>query len=182
MPRRRLRVRGRRQSTRAPGSPWRPRFPLPRRTTRSRWYCRRARSIQNQCVRYIGTFRVWFAVDAGGPIRGAPRFPVGPAAERGSGTILISSLVTAWLSASLYKKRSALVDMQTHQTLTLLLWLLGAAVTLAVSIFCVMGSNGKISALALIPFVWTVALLAGALQYLPVPQQAVADDAQTHQQ
>jgi hypothetical protein len=45
-----------------------------------------------------------------------------------------------------------------------------------------MGSNGKISALALIPFVWTVALLAGALKYLPVPLQAVAEDAKTQQQ
>ena len=49
-----------------------------------------------------------------------------------------------------------------------LLWLLGAAAALAISIFCVMaGSNGKISALALISFVWTVASLVGALEHLP---------------
>jgi hypothetical protein len=56
----------------------------------------------------------------------------------------------------------------TSRTLVFLLWLLGAAATFALSIFCIVaGSNGKISALALIPFVWTVALLAGALESLP---------------
>jgi hypothetical protein len=65
-----------------------------------------------------------------------------------------------------YKK--SVVAVPTSRTLVFLLWLLGAAVALALSIFCIMGgSNGKISALALIPFVWTVALLAGALESLP---------------
>jgi hypothetical protein len=60
------------------------------------------------------------------------------------------------------------VSMPTPQTLVFLLWLLGAAAALALSIFCIMGgSNGKISALALIAFIWTVALLAGALEFLP---------------
>ena len=60
------------------------------------------------------------------------------------------------------------VSMPTPQTLVFLLWLLGAAVALALSILCIVGgSDGKISALALIVFVWTVALLAGAVEFLP---------------
>ena len=60
------------------------------------------------------------------------------------------------------------VSIPTPQTLVFLPWLLGAAAALALSIFCIMGgSNGKISGLALIAFIWTVALLAGALEFLP---------------
>lgn len=60
------------------------------------------------------------------------------------------------------------LPIQTHRALRSLPWLFGAAVALAVSIFSVMaGSNGNINALALIAFAWTVALLAGALQYVP---------------
>jgi hypothetical protein len=58
--------------------------------------------------------------------------------------------------------------MRTQQTLTFLFWLSGAAAALSLSIFCVLAaSGGKISALALVPFAWTVALGAGALQSFP---------------
>jgi hypothetical protein len=60
------------------------------------------------------------------------------------------------------------VVMRTHPALMFLLWLLGAAAALALSFFCVLvGSDGKISALGLIPFVWTVAMLCGALKCFP---------------
>jgi hypothetical protein len=70
-----------------------------------------------------------------------------------------------------YDARTAaalVVSMPNPRTLVFLLWLLGAAAALALSIFCIVaGSNGKISALALIAFIWTVALLAGAVEFLP---------------
>ena len=55
-----------------------------------------------------------------------------------------------------------------HQILELLLWLAGASVALAASILCLtVASNGKINAIALVPFVWTVALFAGAVRAVP---------------
>jgi hypothetical protein len=55
-----------------------------------------------------------------------------------------------------------------QQVATFLLWLSGAAIALGLSILSVLtGSDGKINALALVPFVWTVALSAGAVQSLP---------------
>jgi len=57
--------------------------------------------------------------------------------------------------------------------MTFLLWLLGAGATSALSIACILaGSSGKLSWLALVPFVWTVALLAGAAQNFPDLQLA----------
>jgi len=58
--------------------------------------------------------------------------------------------------------------MNTLHTFRFLLWLFGTLAALAVSLLCALpASDGKISALALVPFVWTVALLAGALHYFP---------------
>ena len=58
--------------------------------------------------------------------------------------------------------------MNTFHTFRFLLWLFKALASLAVSLFCAMPmSAGKINALALIPFAWTVALLAGSVHYLP---------------
>ena len=53
--------------------------------------------------------------------------------------------------------------------MTFLLWLLGAGATSALSVACILaGSSGKLSWLALVPFVWTVALLAGAAKTSPI--------------
>jgi hypothetical protein len=60
------------------------------------------------------------------------------------------------------------VESRFHHTLRFALWLLGAAAGVAVSLLVVaVGTSGKISALALVPFAWTVALLAGAVHHLP---------------
>ena len=58
--------------------------------------------------------------------------------------------------------------MQPHPTTTFLLWLLGAVAAFAISVTCLMtAANGKINAFALVPFVWTIALSAGALRCFP---------------
>ena len=55
-----------------------------------------------------------------------------------------------------------------NQIIELLLWLAGASVALAASILCLtVASNGKINAIALVPFVWTVAMFAGAVRAVP---------------
>lgn len=61
-----------------------------------------------------------------------------------------------------------------HPILALLLWLAGACAALALSILCLMvATGGKINAIALVPFVWTVALFAGAARAVPAVLPAV---------
>jgi hypothetical protein len=58
--------------------------------------------------------------------------------------------------------------MQTHQTSTFLLWLLGAAAAFALSALCLLtAGNGKMNAFALIPIAWAVALSAGTVHHFP---------------
>jgi hypothetical protein len=66
------------------------------------------------------------------------------------------------------QKRNAPVAARKNQIIELLLWLAGASVALAASILCLtVASDGKINAIALVPFVWTVAMFAGAVRAVP---------------
>jgi hypothetical protein len=57
--------------------------------------------------------------------------------------------------------------MSTTQIRTLVLWLSGAVTALALSAVWVLGAgDGKVSAWALVPFMWSVALGAGFVHHL----------------
>ena len=56
--------------------------------------------------------------------------------------------------------------MSIRERLAVLLWLLGAAVTLAITALWVLAArDGQVSAFALVPFMWSVALLAGFVHH-----------------
>ena len=53
-----------------------------------------------------------------------------------------------------------------RERLAALLWLLGAAATLAITaLWALTARDGHVSAFALIPFMWSVALLAGFVHH-----------------
>ena len=56
--------------------------------------------------------------------------------------------------------------MSIRERLAALLWLLGAAATLAITVLWVRAArDGQVSAFALVPFMWSVALLAGFVHH-----------------
>ena len=56
--------------------------------------------------------------------------------------------------------------MSMRNRLTALLWLLGAAAALGLSLLWVLAAqDGKVSGFALVPFMWSVALLAGCVHH-----------------
>ena len=56
--------------------------------------------------------------------------------------------------------------MSIRERLAALLWLLGAAATLAITgLWALTARDGHVSAFALIPFMWSVALLAGFVHH-----------------
>lgn len=75
--------------------------------------------------------------------------------------------------------------MSIRERLAALPWLLGAVAAIAISVVWVLGAqDGRVSAFALVPIVWSVALLAGFVHYWrlagqsPVGHQADALPAQ----
>ncbi len=64
--------------------------------------------------------------------------------------------------------------MSMHERLAVLLWLLGAAAAMAITALWALGArDGQVSAFALVPFMWSVALLAGFIHHwrqTPKPQ------------
>ena len=57
--------------------------------------------------------------------------------------------------------------MSMREGLALLLWLLGATTSVGVSAFWMLGAqDGKVSAFALVPLMWSVALGAGFVHHL----------------
>ena len=66
------------------------------------------------------------------------------------------------------ERRNTVVAARKHPLLVLLLWLAGATAAFAISVLCwTIASDGKLNAVALVPFVWTVALFAGAVRAVP---------------
>ena len=62
--------------------------------------------------------------------------------------------------------------MSMRHRLTALLWLLGAAGALALStLWAIAAGSGKISAFALVVFVWSAALLAGLVHHITQQDQ-----------
>jgi hypothetical protein len=56
--------------------------------------------------------------------------------------------------------------MSTRERLVVLLWLLGAAAAMAITALWVLGArDGQVSAFALVPFMWSVALGAGFVHH-----------------
>jgi lipopolysaccharide export LptBFGC system permease protein LptF len=56
--------------------------------------------------------------------------------------------------------------MSIRETLAAMGWLLGGALTLAVTVLWVLGAqDGQVSAFALVPLMWSVALLAGFVHH-----------------
>jgi hypothetical protein len=56
--------------------------------------------------------------------------------------------------------------MSMHERLAVLLWLLGAAAAMAITALWVLAArDGQVSAFALVPFMWSVALLAGFIHH-----------------
>ena len=53
-----------------------------------------------------------------------------------------------------------------RERLAVLLWLLGAAAAIAISVLWALAAqDGQVSAFALVPFMWSVALLAGFVHH-----------------
>jgi 4-amino-4-deoxy-L-arabinose transferase-like glycosyltransferase len=62
--------------------------------------------------------------------------------------------------------------MSMRQRVMAVLWLIGAAAALTLStLWAIAASNGKVSAWALVAFVWSAALLAGLAHHLTQPDQ-----------
>jgi hypothetical protein len=56
--------------------------------------------------------------------------------------------------------------MSMRERLAVLLWLLGAAAAMAITALWVLAArDGQVSAFALVPFMWSVALLAGFVHH-----------------
>lgn len=62
--------------------------------------------------------------------------------------------------------------MSMRNGLTALLWLLGAAAALAICLLGMLAAqDGKVSAFALVPLIWSVALLAGSVHHFRNPRE-----------
>jgi hypothetical protein len=66
--------------------------------------------------------------------------------------------------------------MSMRERLAVLLWALGAAAAMAITAFWVLAArDGQVSAFALVPFMWSVALLAGFVHHYRLAHKALAE-------